>query len=85
MERGVQYALTSSSAAVRMAPAWRYQRAFASVAAPLDDIAPMLLLKKLSSGANVTLLSPCDAGVFFAARELAGVHTVCPIKAYKDL
>ena len=84
-ERNVQYALTSFSAAVRMAPAVRYQRAFAYVACPAEDIAPALGLKEVSSGANVTLLSPYDAGVFAAGKEYDGVRTVCPIQAYLDL
>jgi len=83
--RGVQYALTSFSAAARMAPAVRYQRAFAYVAGPAEDIAPALGLRQVSSGANVTLLSPYDAGVFAATKEYEGVRTVCPIQAYLDL
>ena len=54
------------SAAARTAPAVRYQRVFAYVACPAEDMASALELKEVSSGANVTLLSPYDAGVFAA-------------------
>jgi Transcriptional regulator, AbiEi antitoxin, Type IV TA system len=84
-DRDVQYALTAFSAAARMAPAVRYQRAFVYVACPVESIAPVLGLKEVSSGANVTLLSPYDAGVFAAGKEYDGVRTVCPAQAYLDL
>ncbi len=84
-ERDVRYALTSFSAAARMAPAVRYHRAFAFVDCPAEDIASALGLKEVSSGANVMLLMPYDAGVFAAGGEYDGIRTVCPIQAYLDL
>lgn len=84
-ERDIQYALTLFSAAARMAPAVRYQRSFAYVEGPVENIAPTLGLKEVTSGANVTLLYPYDTGVFFDARDFDGIRTVSPIQAYLDL
>jgi hypothetical protein len=84
-DRNIKYALTSFSAAARMAPAVRYQRAFAYVEFQMEEIAYILGLKQVSSGANVTLLTPYDVGVFAASKEYAGVRTVCPIQVYLDL
>jgi hypothetical protein len=81
----IRYALTMFSAAARMAPAVRYQRIFAYVEGSVENVAERLGLKKVPSGANVTLLSPYDAGVFFGAKDFDGVTTVSPIQAYLDL
>jgi len=84
-ERGVEYALALFSSAARMAPAVRYERAFAYLNGPVDDIARTLGLKEVASGPNVTLLSPYDAGVFYDAKDIDGIRTVSPIQTYLDL
>lgn len=68
-----------------MAPAVRYQRATAYVADEVGAIAEKLGLKRVSSGANVTLIEPYDNGVFFGTRELEGSPVVSPIQIYLDL
>lgn len=83
--RAVRYALTAFSAAARMAPAVRYQRAVAYVEGSIEDIARELGLKEVTSGANVTFLQPYDSAVFFDAREFDGIRTVSPIQTYLDL
>ena len=55
-QRGIEYALTGFSAAARLAPAVRHQRAMAYVNLPQEDIAPLLGLKEVTSGANVSLI-----------------------------
>ena len=80
-----QIAFTAFSGAARLAPAVRYQRASAYVADDVDAIAENLALKRVSSGANVTLIEPYDDGVFFGTRELAGAPVVSPIQIYLDL
>ena len=55
------------------------------VADGVDSIAEKLSLKRVSSGANVTLIEPYDDGVFFGAREVAGAPVVSPIQIYLDL
>lgn len=80
-----QIAFTAFSGAARLAPAVRYHRATAYVANDLDAIAERLALKRVSSGANLTLIEPYDDGVFFETRELAGAPVVSPIQIYLDL
>ncbi len=80
-----QIAFTAFSGAARLAPAVRYQRATAYVADDVAAIAEKLALKRVSSGANVTLIEPYDDGVFFGTRELAGSPVVSPIQIYLDL
>ena len=80
-----QIAFTAFSGAARLAPAVRYQRAAAYVADGIDTIAEKLALKRVSSGANVTLIEPYDDGVFFGVRALEGSPVVSPIQIYLDL
>ncbi len=80
-----QIAFTAFSGAARLAPAVRYQRTTAYVADDVDAITAKLGLKRVSSGANVTLIEPYDDGVFFGTRELAGAPVVSPIQIYLDL
>jgi hypothetical protein len=83
--RQVRYALTSFSAAERMAPMVRYQRVFAFVTDSAQEFAAGLGLKEVSSGANVTLMDPYDDGVFYGGRAFDGVQAVSPVQAYLDL
>ena len=84
-QASVQYALTGFSAAARLAPMVRYQRVMAYVSGDPDDFVKTLGLKEVSSGANVTLLSPYDEGVFYGAADLSGIQIVSPVQAYLDL
>jgi len=83
--KGITYALTGFSAAARLAPAVRYQRAVAYVGDAIDDVASSLHLKPVPSGANVCLLSPYDDGVFYDARKPEGIQIVSPVQTYLDL
>jgi hypothetical protein len=80
-----QLAFTAFSGAARLAPAVRYQRATTYVSGDIDVLAEKLALKRVDSGANVTLIEPYDDGVFFGTRELAGAPVVSPIQIYLDL
>ncbi len=80
-----QIALTAFSGAARLAPAVRYQRASAYVAGDIDAVAGKLALKRVDSGANVKLIEPRDAGVFYGTRDIAGSPVVSPIQIYLDL
>lgn len=84
-KRGITYALTGFSGAARLAPAVRYQRAFAYVDGPQRDIASWLGLKEVSSGANVSLLRPYDEGVFYGMRAVDGTWIASPVQIYLDL
>lgn len=84
-DAGAEYALTGFSAAVRMAPMVRYQRATAYVARTIDDIAARLGLKPVSSGANVSLIEPYDEGVLAGSRDVDGIRIASAVQTYLDL
>jgi hypothetical protein len=84
-DEGIQYALTGFPAAARLAPMVRYQRVTAYVKGGPDDLVKSLGLKQVASGANVTLLSPYDDGVFYGATDVNGIQIVSPVQAYLDL
>jgi hypothetical protein len=84
-DAGAEYALTGFSAAARIAPMVRYQRTTAYVAGSVDNIAARLGLKPVSSGANVSLLEPYDAGVFAGSREVEGIRIASAVQTYLDL
>jgi len=81
----IPYALTGFSGAVRFAPAVRYQRVMAYVQNDQETVISRLQLKSVSSGANVSLLTSYDEGVFYAARDCEGSRVVSPIQLYLDL
>jgi len=83
--QGMRYALTAFSAAARLAPAVRYQRAVAYVDGDPDSLTDSLGWKPVTSGANVSLLVPYDEGVFFDSREMDGTQLVTPVQIYLDL
>jgi hypothetical protein len=87
-DKRIPYALTSFSGAARLAPSVRYQRTFAyaqDAAEQIEDLARQLSLKSVPSGANVTLLTPYDKGVFYGAREIDGFQVASAIQVYLDL
>lgn len=84
-EENLTYALTSFSGAARLAPAVRYQRVWVYLEETEKDVAGKLNLKEVSSGANVSLITPYDAGVFYGNQDIAGVRIASPIQIYLDL
>ncbi|MEW6360238.1 MAG: type IV toxin-antitoxin system AbiEi family antitoxin [Planctomycetota bacterium] len=84
-QNGVRYALTGFSGAARLALGVRYQRVIAYVAKSEIDVAARLGLKEAPSGANVTLLTPYDEGVFYAVQEIGGSRIASSIQIYLDL
>jgi hypothetical protein len=84
-EFGVEYAFTGFSAARRIAPTVRGQRAMAYVSTISEALLKRVGLKEVSSGANVSLLVPYDEGVFYMASEVDSMRTVCPVQLYLDL
>jgi hypothetical protein len=81
----IPYALTGFSGAARLAPAVRYQRVMAYVHDEREALISRLQLKPVSSGANVSLLTPYDDGVFYGAKNYEGSRVVSPIQLYLDL
>jgi len=83
--KGIEYALTGFSGAARFAPAVRYTRAMAYVYNTREDVASLLNLKEVESGANVTLLGPYDEGVFYGTQIIDDVRIVSPLQVYLDV
>lgn len=84
-DAGAHYALTGFSGAARYAPFVRYQKASLYVAGDIGAIAEAAKLKKVQSGANVTLLTPYDDGVFMESAAVGTDMVVSPLQAYLDL
>lgn len=82
---GLRIAFTGFSAAVRYAPAVRYQRSMVFCNGVASCIAQKLDLKQVPSGANLVIITPYDDGVFYASEERDGVPVVSPVQAYIDL
>lgn len=81
----VAYALAMFSAARCIAPHVRMNKTFLFVDKDPDTVASALGFHRVSSGANVVLLQPFDASVFFDARECEGLRIVSAIQTYLDL
>ncbi len=84
-QTGVQYALTGFSSAARIAPMVRYQKANAYVKGDVESLIETLDWKVVPSGANVSVLTPYDNGVFFNSREVDEIIITSPIQTYLDL
>jgi len=84
-DAAVPYAFTGFSAAARLAPMVRYQRVMAYISGDPTPVVAALSLKEVPSGANVTLLSPYDDGVFYGAAEVNGLRIASPVQVYLDL
>jgi hypothetical protein len=84
-EKGIEYALTGFSGAARFAPAVRYTRAMAYVYNTREDVASLLNLKEVESGANVMLLDPYDEGIFYGTQVIEDIRVVSPLQIYLDL
>jgi hypothetical protein len=84
-ESGAEYALTGFSAAARLAPMVRYQRASAYVTGDIEELAKRMGLKAVDSGANVSLIAPYDQGVFAGARTIDSVRIASPVQTYLDV
>jgi hypothetical protein len=81
----VKYAFTGFSGAARFAPSVRYQRVMAYME-DLDEGALLqLALKRVTSGANVSIFLPYDEGVFYGAREVSGAQVASPVQVYLDV
>jgi hypothetical protein len=85
VERKRRYALTGFSGSARLAPAVRSPRTMVYVENLSDELILALGLKEVSSGANVTLLEPHDAGVFYGKKEIDGVCVASSVQIYLDL
>ncbi len=80
-----RFAFTGFSGAARLAPAVRYQRITAYAAGDAEALAARLNLKRVTSGANLTLIAPYDAGVFYGSCDVEGAPIVSPVQLWLDL
>ena len=80
-----RYALAGFSAGARLAPNVRYSRATAFIDGNVMNVAEELGAREVTSGANLWLFTPYDAGVFYDSRTVDGVSVTSPIQTYLDL
>lgn len=81
----IRIAFTGFSGAARLAPTVRYQRITAYAAGDAEALAVRLNLKRVTSGANLTLIAPYDAGVFYGSSDVDGAPIVSPVQLWLDL
>jgi hypothetical protein len=81
----VKYAFTGFSGAARLAPSVRYQRAMAYLEDLDQEMLTQLALKKVSSGANLSIFLPYDEGIFYGTREINGARVVSSVQVYLDV
>lgn len=82
----IRYALTALSGASRYAAYTRGLRASAYVETEdFRELAKRMDWKSVTSGANITVLRPYDAGVFYGAQTVDGIRVVSPLQVYLDL
>ena len=84
-QNNIRYALGLFSAASRIAPYVRMNKTFVFVDANPDNVANVLDFRSVTSGSNVLLLKPFDAGVFYRSRDIEGFPVVSDVQAYIDL
>jgi hypothetical protein len=83
--KNYRYGLALFSGARKIAPFVRFLRFFSYIDGNIEDIADALKLKKVESGANVTLLQPYDDGVFYGLQDINCIKVVSDIQLYLDL
>ncbi len=84
-KNGIRFALAGFSAAARLWPAVRYQRAMAYVAEFRAELFAAAGIKEVESGGNLLLMLPYDAGVFYGAGNLNGGTVAGAVQTYLDL
>jgi len=80
------YALTGFSGGARYASAVRYQRVTAYIQDDaIANVAKALKLKQVSSGANVSLISPKDRNIFYGSQFIDSACIASTSQLYLDL
>jgi len=82
---GISYAMTGFSAAARRIPMVRYQRATVYATDNLAQLVEGLGLKTVTSGANLSIMTPYDEGVFWGSEKVDGIVLVSVVQNYLDL
>jgi len=81
----IRYAFTLTSGASRIAPFLRYNKVFAYIEDSVESIAKDLGWEKVSTGANISILSPYDSGIFYGLQKSESLKIVSDIQLYLDL
>ena len=84
-KRKYRYGLSLFSGARKVAPFVRFMRFFSYIDDNIENLAKALQMKKVETGANVTLLQPYDEGVFYGLQNINGINVVSDIQLYLDL
>lgn len=80
-----KYAFTLFSGASLLAPFVRSNQVFFYFTGDEDKLIKTTELKPVTSGANVLILKPYDAGVFYATQKIGKKKAVSNIQLYLDL
>ena len=81
----VRYALSGLAGAFRLAPFVRYRRVTFYLEDKIDELVKIMDLKSVTSGENVTVITPLDDGVFYNLDRIGEMPVVSPIQLYLDL
>ena len=81
----VRYALSGLAGAFRLAPFVRYHRVAFYLEDKVNALVKKMDLKSVTSGENVTIITPLDDGVFYDLRHIGEMRVVSPIQLYLDL
>ncbi len=85
-ELDIEYALTSFAGGVRYAPAVRYNKIHVYISHhEIQEAIQFLDIKKVESGANVSIIVPYDQCVLLHKKEKNGSSVVSPLQACLDL
>jgi hypothetical protein len=84
-KRKFRYGLALFSGAKKLAPFVRFMRFFSYIDGDIETMVKALQLKKVESGANVTIFQPYDQGVFYGLQDINGIKIVSDIQLYLDL
>lgn len=85
LDSGIDFAVTGFSAANRLAPMVKGQKSTIYIGQELEEIGKKAGLKPVDSGANLDLIQPYDAGVFWNRSTVQGVQIATPVQIYLDL
>jgi hypothetical protein len=81
----IKSALTGFSAANYLAPMVKGQKTTIFISNDVLEIAAEAGLKRVNSGANISLIKPYDTGVFWNREKVQDLQIATPVQVYLDL
>lgn len=85
VKRDIKYGLALFTGAKKVAPFVKFLRSFFYIEDDIEAIADGLNLKKVDSGANVSLILGYDDGIYYNLQDINGINVVSDIQLYLDL